>query len=82
MIQVTIFNTEKELSKLTDLNHEELWDKGFNLDDWDWGICINLEDMEKFESRQRLLVSAMCNYCAGCEKIQYGFKVFYMVYHA
>ena len=27
------FKTEEELIKLTGLNHEELWDNGFDLDD-------------------------------------------------
>ena len=35
---VGIFETEEELCELTGLTEEELWQKGFNLDDWEIGI--------------------------------------------
>ena len=38
MNTVTFFNTEEELQQLTGLNHQALWDNGFDLDDWDWGF--------------------------------------------
>lgn len=43
MIELKMFNTEKELSILTGLDHEELWDAGFNLDDWDVGFQTDIE---------------------------------------
>ena len=35
---VGIFETEEELCELTGLTEEELWQKGFNLDDWEIGF--------------------------------------------
>ena len=36
------FETEEELSKMTGLDHNELWDNGFNLDDWDFGFAYDI----------------------------------------
>ena len=41
MVNVTIFDTSEELEQLTGLTHKELWENGFNLDDWDWGFCLD-----------------------------------------
>ena len=51
MVNVTIFHTDEELEQLTGLTNKELWKNGFNLDDWDWGFCLD-KDSEfpwKFE---------------------------------
>lgn len=82
MIDVKFFSTEKELSKLTGLNHEQLWDNGFNLDDWDWGIQIPLKQQKKFEKEQSIIISAMDSHCVGYEKTNYNDKVYYIQYHA
>lgn len=37
MLNLVVFETEEELCELTGLT-EELWQKGFNLDDWEIGI--------------------------------------------
>lgn len=51
MINLVMFNTEKELIELTGLSHEELWDNGFDLDDWDVGFLsdIPLTVIETYE---------------------------------
>ena len=36
------FETEEELSELTGLNHEELWEHSFDLDDWDFGFAFDI----------------------------------------
>ena len=82
MIDAKFFSTEKELSKLTGLDHEQLWDNGFNLDDWDWGIQIPLKQQKKFEKEQSIILSAMDSYCVGYEKTNYNDKVYYLLYHA
>ena len=82
MIDAKFFSTEKELSKLTGLNHEQLWDNGFNLDDWDWGIQIPVEKQKKFEKEQSIILNAMDSYCVGYEKTIYNDNVYYMQYHA
>ena len=34
MLNLVVFETEEELCELTGLTEHELWQKGFNLDDW------------------------------------------------
>ena len=41
MLRFTWFETLDELQSLTGLTREQLWDAGFNLDDWDFGIRCN-----------------------------------------
>ena len=38
MVNLIVFETEEELVELTGLSENELWEKGFNLDDWDIGF--------------------------------------------
>lgn len=38
MLNLVVFETEEELCELTGLTEEELWQKGFNLDDWEIGF--------------------------------------------
>jgi hypothetical protein len=38
MVNLIVFETEKELCELTGLTREGLWNKGFILDDWDIGF--------------------------------------------
>ena len=38
MVKLIEFETEEDLIELTGLTEEELWEKGFNLDDWDIGF--------------------------------------------
>lgn len=40
MLKMTWFETEEDLQKLTGLNHDQLWDAGFDLDDWDFGFRV------------------------------------------
>lgn len=37
-VHLVMFDTEEQLSALTGLSHSQLWDAGFNLDDWDIGF--------------------------------------------
>ena len=39
MLNLVVFETEEELCELTGLTEQELWEKGFNLDDWE--ICCD-----------------------------------------
>lgn len=63
MVKLIEFETEEELMKLTRLTEEELWEKGFNLDDWDIGFQSNTklhktpteEDIENGFSKDELL---------------------------
>jgi hypothetical protein len=38
MVNLIAFDTEEELMELTGLSEDELWENGFNLDDWDIGF--------------------------------------------
>ena len=43
MVNLVAFDTEKELCELTGLTETELWEKGFNLDDWDIGFRSDIK---------------------------------------
>lgn len=77
MNQCAIFTTEKELSELTGLSYDELWDNGFNLDDWDIGFRC-----DKKLSPSNWLLKQMENYCCGYQMTEYKGFYYYMVYHA
>jgi hypothetical protein len=38
MVKLIAFDTEEELMELTGLSEDELWEKGFHLDDWNIGF--------------------------------------------
>lgn len=73
------FETESELTELTGLNYGELWENGFNLDDWDIGFQsdkkIDVYNLAWLENR-------MDNYCCGYNEVQYKGKYYYLVYHS
>jgi hypothetical protein len=76
LTKCTIFTTEEELQYLTGLNHNELWDKGFDLDDWDIGFCTNRV------LKERWLLNQMKNYCCEYKIVNYQGFYYYIVYHA
>ena len=82
MIKAVFFNTEEELTKLTGWDHNQLWDHGFDLDDWDWGIAIANEDVKEFEENQWLILSAMSNYCCGYQTVKTLLRTYYLLYHS
>lgn len=82
MIDAKFFSTEKELSKLTGLDHEQLWENDFNLDDWDWGIQIPSRKQKQFERELRILLNMMDSYCVGYKKTIYKDNAYYIQYHA
>lgn len=82
MIHLEIFNTEEELTELTGWDHDQLWEHGFDLDDWDWGIAIDTNQVKRFEEDQWLILSSMDNYCCGYKKMQFPLKTYYLLYHS
>ena len=92
MIDLKMFSSEKELSILTGLDHEELWDAGFNLDDWDVGFQSDIEltriEHDRYDTWTTSidvawwLVNQMDNYCVGYKHNEYKGKHYYMVYHS
>lgn len=43
MVKLIGFETREELSELTGLTVDELWDAGFDLDDWDIGFQSEIQ---------------------------------------
>lgn len=79
MTNIVAFENDDELIELTGLSYDELWDNGFNLDDWDIG----------FQSDKRIdyrnlwwLEQSMSNYCVGYDEVEYNGKYYYLVHHS
>ena len=86
MKTITFFSTEDELKRLTGLTHEDLWEVGFNLDDWDWGFVSDTEWEGYFSAEhpyyEYWLLSRMDSYCVGYEHTEFDGKHYYMLYHS
>lgn len=79
MTKIIAFTSDDELTELTGLTYEELWDNGFNLDDWDIGFQVGT----KIDNTNLWwLELTMSNYCVGYDEIQYNDKYYYIVHHA
>lgn len=74
-----LFNTERDLEVLTGLTHDQLWEHGFDLDDWDFGLCcerkLNL-------SNAAWLLNQMAEYRCGYNEVYFGGNYYYIVYHS
>ena len=85
MKTVTFFSTERELQGLTGLTHSELWNEGFNLDDWDWGFVSDVEWEGYYNDKHPLyefwMLSSMGNYCCGYKHVEFDGKHYYILYH-
>ena len=79
MTNLIAFTKESELTELTGLNHEDLWDTVFNLDDWDIGFQL---DTKIDGTHLWWLQDRMDCYCCGYEEVQYNGKYYYLVYHS
>ena len=85
MIQtITFFSEEKELSQLTGLNHDQLWEAGFNLDDWDFGFVTDKKWSDEWESPayERWVLNHIDSHCCGYEHVEHNGKHYYMLYHS
>ena len=98
MTKLIFFDKEKELTKLTGLNHEELWDNGFCLDDWDWGFqsdeCFGTIENDEYGFQYHnhnysdlpaainMILQYMDTYCVGYKVNKYKDKYYFMLYHA
>lgn len=90
MVTLTWFESEKDLQELTGLNHDELWDAGFDLDDWDFGVQTETElDLKAYDSGNydcgyyyliRAFVSN--NFAFEPTHTEYNGKHYYMSYHS
>ena len=87
MKTITFFSTEEELLRLTGLAlHKDLWEVGFDLDDWDFGFVSDTEWTEDWNDKhpyyEYWILSRMDNYCCGYNHVEYNGKHYYMLYHS
>lgn len=78
LTKIVGFSTEKELQQLTGLNHEQLWDNDFDLDDWDFGFQTD----KPLDVGQKWLDYQLDMYCCGCKHTEYDSKHYYLAYHS
>ncbi|MCD8286280.1 MAG: hypothetical protein LUD50_03520 [Clostridia bacterium] len=78
--EAVIFHDADDLIALTGLSEDDLWNNGFNLDDFDGGIRVNevLDD----STIEWLLENAMEDYCIGYALVEYCGYYYYMIHHA
>lgn len=92
MVTLTWFESEQDLQALTGLSHDELWDAGFDLDDWDFGfVCdreLNIQAYaeEDFDCGYFHLIKALCTFLGFSAPSKthtvYNGKHYYMSYHS
>ncbi len=95
MMRITVFTTLKELESLTGLTTSELWDAGFNLDDWDIGfkcpaplhdVSVPADDdgdlSEDYGNPYHWLFARMQNYCVGPSFVKHKRSYYYLVHHS
>ena len=84
MKTVTFFNTEEELKQFTGLDHQGLWENGFDLDDWDWGFVSDTYWSPHYGTSlyEYWILNHMHNYCTGYKCVKYNDKYYYMLYHS
>lgn len=81
---VTFFDNERQLQAMTGLDHNGLWDAGFDLDDWDYGFVT----VEEWPDPERMLGANVPEYqwhiMNLCElrHVEYQGRHYYMRYHA
>lgn len=90
MKTITWFENAKDLQELTGLEYMELWDAGFNMDDWDFGFCtdeeldLNAYDYMDFKCGYYYLMKALVenNRAFEPKHTEYNGKHYYMCYHS
>ena len=77
---ITFFSEEEELQQLTGLNHDELWEAGFNLDDWDFGLVVDEPLSQEWGAPyyEHWLYDHLDAYCSGRGHVQHNGKYYYM----
>jgi hypothetical protein len=87
MKTVIFFSTDEELLRLTGLAfRKDLWEVGFDLDDWDFGFVSDTEWTEDWDNEhpyyEYWILSRMDMQGVGYEHVEYNGKHYYMLYHA
>ena len=85
---VTFFHTEEQLSALTGLSHDALWEAGFDLDDWDYGF-VTVEEWPDTENLwdakcpyYRWSIASMLENTCRIEHYKWHGRHYHMRYHA
>ena len=93
-LQAIIFDDEKDLQELTGLNHDQLWDSGFDLDDWDFGIVtdksLTTQYADEFGDWASYVnydsipggLALMFDACFCIRHVKYNGKHYTMAYHS
>lgn len=76
ILNLAMFDTENDLQTLTGLSHQELWNAGFDLDDWDVGFQTNEPMSEGW------LLNRLISYCSGYKQVKYNDKYYYLAYRS
>lgn len=90
MVNLTWFESEKDLQELTGLDHDGLWDAGFDLDDWDFGFVtdeklrLDVYDYGDYNCGYYYLIKplVMNNFAFEPTCTEYNGRYYYMCYHA
>lgn len=96
MIELKMIATEEDLKRETGLDHDGLWDVGFNLDDWDVCFVSKVRLVEEPDEEDRdygyeygepiddayWLIRRMESWCVGFEEVVYDGKYYYTAYHS
>lgn len=89
MTTVTFFDTDDELLELTGmLRRDDLWEAGFNLDDWDFGFVSDTEWSTFWDGHgntryfEEWMLMHMDSYGVGHRHTEYRGKHYYMAYHS
>lgn len=88
MVTLTWFESEQDLQELTGLDHDGLWDAGFDLDDWDFGFVTDfLLDIKEymdmnFNCGHYYLLKFLIWDAYKWDIRKYNGKYYYMSYHA
>lgn len=103
MKDIKVFSTVEEVYEILgkkapakyweDPFYDELWNAGFNFDDWDIGFCSKepfthiehekgYEDWVEWDSDVDWLGQQMESYCVGYHHVEYGGYHWYTVHHA
>ena len=84
MIELTVFCSENELLQLTGASDsKELWEAGFDLDDWDFGFATkdNLDEDNNGDWYLKNWIKDEMMRCSDYEHYYYKGKHYYIAYH-
>lgn len=92
MIDLRMISTREDLISETGMTADELWDAGFDLDDWDVCFVSGTRLLETYEEKGDTwdepiedaywLVMRMETYCVGYDEVMHDGKWYYTAHHA